>query len=647
MDFFGAQARARQQSRLLTWAFAGCVLAVVLVLDIIVLSALRIPHSGGAQREASLMQWAALHPGSVLLVSLALGGFICTASLFRLMQLREGGGQVARSLGGTRVDLSTPDPRHRMLHNVVEEMALAAGMPVPEVYVLEQEEGINAFAAGHTPANAAIAVTRGALQNLNRDQLQGVIAHEFSHILNGDMRLSMRLIGLTFGLMAVATAGRMLIRLSSHGRRSAAPVLMLGFGVAAIGQVGFWAGRFLQAWISRKRECLADASAVQFTRNPAGLRDALIRSAAVGKQRFANAAMEEVAHMLFLSGHRHWLATHPPLLERVRALDPHVNQAQLDTLLRRSRAEWERSRSDAAQAPVDNTLSSREAMLATLGTAVPAAAALIAATAGDPGARHLDHAVAIRQALPDELRGNAHDPEQAQALMLALVVFSDPAQHERQLEVITRRLGDSMGRRVQQTAEKSAALSPMLRLPAVLQLFPALRTLTAGDRLQLVQLLHELMRMDGRLSAFDFALEKLVIRAMGAQGELAEPHGKLGLADCTAQLGVVFAVLARHGAGDAAQTRQAYEAGMARLLPRNRPAYDVIDDWAIFDQALEDLCALQVAAKQLVIEALVHTIAHDEVLTPPEAELLRAVCAVLECPLPPVLPPDSTTRLNG
>jgi Zn-dependent protease with chaperone function/uncharacterized tellurite resistance protein B-like protein len=642
MDFFGAQARARQQSRLLTWGFAGCVLAVVLVLDIILLSALRISQSAGVQREpfeASLIQWAALHPGTVLLVSLAVGGFICTASLFRLMQLREGGGQVARSLGGTRVDHSTPDPRRRMLHNVVEEMALAAGMPVPEVYVLEQEEGINAFAAGHTPANAAVAVTRGALLNLNREQLQGVIAHEFSHILNGDMRLSMRLIGLTFGLMAVATAGRMLMRFSSHGRRSAAPVLMLGLGVIAIGQIGFWAGRFLQAWISRKRECLADASAVQFTRNPEGLRDALIRSAAIGKQHFASAAMEEVAHMLFLSGTRHWLATHPPLLERVQALDPQVNQAQLDAMLRRSQAEWARSRNEAAQAPVDKPMPSRKAMLATLGTAVPAAAAVIAATTGDPRARHLEHAVAIRQALPDELRGNPDDPEQAQALILALLVFSDASQHERQLEAITARLGDSMALRVRQAAKISTTLSPMLRLPAVLQLFPSLRTLTAGDRLQLVRLLRELMRMDGRLSAFDFALEKLVSRSLGAHDSPVEPREKLGLADCTAQLGVVFAVLAKHGARDATQARQAYEAGMARLLPRERPAYGVIDDWTAFDQALEDLCALQIAAKQLVIEALVRTIAHDEILTPAEAELLRTVCAVLECPLPPVLPP--------
>jgi Zn-dependent protease with chaperone function len=648
MDFFGAQDRARHQSRLLTWGFAGCVLGVVLVLDIVVLSALRISHSVGAHREPfgpSLAQWATLHPGTVLLVSLVAGGFIGAASMFRMMQLRDGGGYVARNLGGVRVERSTPDPRRRMLHNVVEEMALAAGMPVPEVYVLEQEEGVNAFAAGHTPANAVVAVTRGALQKLNRDQLQGVIAHEFSHILNGDMRLSMRLTGLVFGLMALATAGRMLIRFSAHGRRSGAPVLLLGFGVAAIGQTGFWAGRFLQAWISRKRECLADASAVQFTRNPDGIRDALIRAAAFGNQPYTNASMEEVAHMLFFSGRRHWLATHPPLLERVQALDPHVNQAELESMLRRSLAEWERSRGEEPVVAAGEQKPVRDAMLAVLGAAVPASAALITSTAGDPEPRHLEHAVALRKMLPDELRGNADDPEQAQALMLALLVFADPSLHERQLELITTRSGAAMAGRVRQAAEKAASLPPILRLPAVLQLFPALRTLLAGDRLAFIQLLQELMRMDGRLSVFDYALEKLVTRGLGTNGRLREPHGRLGLEDLAPQLGVVFMVLAKHGASDPVQARQAYEAGMAPLLPRHRPAYSIMDDWATaFDRALEDLCALQITAKQLLIEGLVRTIAHDDMLAVPEAELLRAICAVLECPLPPVLFAGSGAR---
>jgi hypothetical protein len=228
--------------------------------------------------------------------------------------------------------------------------------------------------------------------------------------------------------------------------------------------------------------------------------------------------------------------------------------------------------------------------------------------------------------------------------MLALLVFSDPAPHERQLAVIATKSSAAMARRVQHAAEKAASLPPMLRLPAVLQLFPALRTLGAGDRLHFIQLLQELMHMNARLSVFDYTLEKLVTRGLATQAVPREPHGKLGLEDRAAQLGVIFAVLALHGTRDPVQARQAYEAGMASLLPRNRPAYSVIDNWtATFDRALEELCALQIHAKQLLIEGLVRTIAHDELLTPPEAELLRAICAVLECPLPPLLPPDAAT----
>jgi Zn-dependent protease with chaperone function len=639
MDFFGAQAQARRQSRLLSWGFAACVTAVILVLNFVVLTALRIGYATGENAEpyrGSLTEWALLHPGAVFLTTLIVGGFIGAASLFRILQLREGGGYVARSVGGVRVERGTPDPKRRQLHNIVEEMALASGVPMPEIYVLEQEEGINAFAAGHTPANAAVAVTRGALQRLNREQLQGVIAHEFSHILNGDMRLSIRLMGLVFGLMAVALVGRTLMRFSGSDEKRAMPVLMLGLGIAVIGQIGFWGGRILQAWISRKRECLADASAVQFTRNPDGLRDALIRAAAFGsKRRYASAAMEEVAHMLFVPGAQAWLATHPPLLERISALDPQVNQGQLDSMIRRAQAEWERNQVTAESSDHD----SRNAT-STNRSSVPAAAALIAATTGDPQARHLDHAVAVRRALPASLRVDADAPEQAQVLMLALVAFADPTQRDQQLKFIAEQLGQPVADAVQRAATTAIMLPPLLRLPAVLQLFPALRQLSADERLKLAQLLQHLTRMDGRISVFEYALEKLVTRGLAMQLRPRDPHGSRNLAACSRELSVVFAVLARHGARDQEQAHYAYEAGLAPLLPRERPAYNVIESWVpAFDEALERLAELQVAAKQLLIEGLVRTIAHDELLAPEEAELLRAICAVLECPMPPVLPP--------
>jgi Zn-dependent protease with chaperone function len=641
MDFFGAQARARQQSRLLGWAFALTLLMVILSLDLVVLALLRVYYASGRQGEpfgASLTAWSFDHPGTVLLTSLLVGGFVGVASLTRMLQLREGGGYVARAVGGVRVDRGTPDPKRRMLSNIVDEMALASGIPAPEIYVLEQEDGINAFAAGHTPANAAVAVTRGALMKLNRDQLQGVIAHEFSHVLNGDIRISIRLMGLVFGLMAVALVGRTLLRLARHGDKRAAPILMMGLGIAAIGQIGFWGGRLLQAWISRQRECLADASAVQFTRNPDGLRDALVRAAALSeRRRFANASMEQVAHMLFVSGTPRLLATHPPLLQRLQALDPHINQEQLESMMRRAQAQW---RESAAQMQTEaQAKGAGSTLLPQPRSGVPASAERIAATTGLPGPQHLAFAVALRQALPDSLRASAAAPEHARCLLLALVASEDAQLRQQQLALITQRLGAEVETAVRALIGQAHSLQPLQRLPAVLQLFSALRALPLTERMSLSVLLHDMLVCDGKLSVFEYSLEKLAMRALNPEAAAAPPHGGLGLEDSVEQLGVVFAVLARHGARNADHARRAYEAGIAPLLPRMRPAYNIIEDWVpVFDTALDFLRALQPAAKQMLIGGLVRTIAHDKWLAPEEAELLRAICGVLECPLPPVLP---------
>lgn len=645
MDFFGAQARARQQSRLLGWAFALTLLLVVLSLNVVVLTLLRVYFAVGKHAEpfgASLTEWSYAHPGTVFITSLLVGGFVGVASLTRMLQLREGGGYVARAVGGVRVERGTPDPRRHMLSNIVDEMALASGIPAPEIYVLEQEDSINAFAAGHTPANAAIAVTRGALLKLNREQLQGVVAHEFSHVLNGDIRISIRLMGLVFGLMAVSIAGRTLMRLAGTGDKKAGHVLLLGLVIAAIGQIGFWGGRLLQAWISRQRECLADASAVQFTRNPDGLRDALVRAAALSdSRRFTNPAMEQVAHMLFVSGSPRLLATHPPLLQRLQALDPNVNAAQLESMMRRAQAQW---RDTAALQPsIPPAAAVMEPVFTDLPApaprGVPASAERIAATTGLPGPQHLAFAVALRQALPDSLRASAAAPEQARALLLALVLGEDADLRQQQLALVTQRLGQAEAQAVRELAGRARALPPLQRLPAVLQLFAALRALPAAERLSLSTLLHHMLAADGRLSVFEYSLEKLALRALNPQMATTAPHGGLGLEDRRNQLGVVFTVLARHGARNAEEARRAYEAGIAPLLPRIRPAYNIIEDWVpVFDPALDSLRALQAPAKQLVIEGLVRTIAHDDWLAPEEAELLRAICGVLECPLPPVLP---------
>ena len=268
MNFYARQTEARQQTRRLVVLFVLALLAVTAAMNFVVLTVLASLEGNGILLPRA--QWLATHPGTIVGTSLLVLALIGLSSLYKSAALREGGGVVARTLGGTRVDRNLDDPLRRRLFNVVEEMAIASGVPLPEIYVLEHEAGINAFAAGHSAANAAVAVTRGALEKLNRAELQGVIAHEFSHVLNGDMRLNTQLIGIVFGLLVVSLIGRTVLRLSPRSSRKggAALIVLAAAAVMVLGYVGVFFGRMIQAAVSRQRERLADASAVQFTREP-------------------------------------------------------------------------------------------------------------------------------------------------------------------------------------------------------------------------------------------------------------------------------------------------------------------------------------------------------------------------------------------
>jgi len=321
MDFFAEQDRARRAGRWLLLGF-GCALAACIVLVYLAL----LPMTAGEYGD-EIALW---QPGLFLIVALAVGGVIGGGSAWKVAALAAGGGEaVARTLGGRLVARNTTDAAERRLINLADEMAIAAGIPAPPVYVLEDETAINAFAAGDHPRAAVVAVTRGALDRLTRDELQGVIAHEFSHILNGDMRLNMRLVGVLHGLFMLAGAGRVLLR-SGGGRSSGKDkngLVVLGLVLVVAGYLTGLAGRLVRAAVSRQREFLADASAVQFTRNPQGLLGAL-HKVAQQASGLAHGQGEAVSHMLFdgrssasaLRSAGGLLATHPPLAERIEVL---------------------------------------------------------------------------------------------------------------------------------------------------------------------------------------------------------------------------------------------------------------------------------------------------------------------------------------
>jgi Zn-dependent protease with chaperone function len=709
VDFYSRQAAARGQTRWLIFAFIVALLAVALALDFVLFTFLagRSHYYG-----LSALDYARDNPEQVVVCTLLVMGVLGLASLYKSMELRGGGGVVARSLGGVPVSSDTADLKRKRLLNVVEEMAIASGVPMPEVYVLEQEPGINAFAAGHTPANAAVTVTQGALDRLSRDELQGVIGHEFSHVLNGDMRLNVQLMGWVFGLFVIGLIGRMILEVSPRNRRNSGGLVALGFAVMVLGYIGLMAGRILQAAVSRQRERLADASGVQFTRNPQGLKGALVKIAALPEGSALVAAdAEQAAHMFFAEGLSRVFATHPPILERIRELDPHFDPRELeaaaaepdqdptaaevaghpaagagagsaavtsglgaapgspsaDAGLAAATSGFSGTTSGPAVArgrvaggglgglgqiahPGSASVSRMAGATASGGTAAADAAWQGAATSNSPAAHfatqvgqpdmaHIVHAQAVRLALPPPIRELTESPGGAQALVIALLISNDPAVRDQQLAMLAKSANSASVAVIQRVIPLAQALDRMLRLPTLQRAFPALRRSTVPQRKALAQLATELIHADARIDVFEFCLAKLLEMLLNDELDATAPHGTVTLEAATNEIALLFAVIAQVGTQDERAARESYEVGISTVLPMRRPPYAAVADWTRkLSAALPRLERLHPFAKKALIEGLVKTIANDELLMEEEAELLRTVCALLHCPLPPLLP---------
>ncbi|MGV8961657.1 MAG: M48 family metallopeptidase [Stenotrophomonas sp.] len=643
MNFFEHQAQARRSSSRLVLLFAAAVTAIVLAVDL------------------AVMVVAGPDPGVILFASLATLAVIGLGSLFRITQLRGGGALVAAQLGGVWVPEDTTDPALRRLRNVVEEIAIASGVPVPQLFVLADEPGINAFAAGYSPADAAIAVTRGAMERLNRDELQGVIAHEFSHILNGDMRLNIRLMGLLFGILMLSVIGkRVLMHMGAgsrlRGGRNGGPLLVLlvaGIVGIVIGSIGVFFGRLIKAAVSRQRELLADASAVQFTRQTQGLAGALKKIGGVveGSQLQDRAGVEEVSHMLFGEGRgfSSWFATHPPLVERIRLLDPSFNGEQLQQL----RGKW-------AAAPPDGL---EEDRLLGLAAGLPRAGSLppplppplplagsgarldpqqVVAQVATPGDDDCRRAMQLAGSLPEALQVLARDRASAMPLLMALLLDADPVVAARQREQVTVAMGEAATTAMLSIHESGLRdLHPALRLPLASLAFPALRSLPRPQLQQFHDCIGALTRADGRVSLFEYCLSKLLqVQVQAALDPSRHMHfGRRKTASVRQEFATLLAVVAQAGNPDAPQqARHAYLAGLGHILPQDHlpyapPAAGVL----ALDAVWAPLDALDPLAKQIVVEAVTATIGHNQRVNVAEAELLRMICGVLHCPLPALL----------
>ncbi len=654
MDFFAAEQRARKRTARLLVLFGFAVAGTVFAGYTATIVGLRVaghqarlgsPYgyrsedSGAADEEDPFWK-----PRVFLAVSLCTLAVIGLASLYKWSEYSTGGSAVAEGLGGRRVDPHTTDPHEHQLLNIVEEMAIASGLPVPAVYIMDEEPAINSFSAGLTSSDAVVTVTRGTLQKLSRDELQGVVAHEFSHILNGDMRMNVRVSAIIFGILVIGLAGRATLWSlrgarfgSSRGKGGGGVIAVLAIGLAllVIGYIGYFFGRLIQASVSRQREFLADASAVQFTRNPDGITGALkkIGGYAIGSTLETHRAAE-IGHFFFaqafVSNFGGLWATHPPLPARISAIDPRFdgNYIEPPEVVDVSKEPWSKVAHMPAAAP-----SPPPQALAAVGAALAAAAGTLTPE-GAAGAQ------AIRAQIPAGLRTAARSPHDAPILLYGLLLDPDEAVRQKQMASVAASPGSDALHALQQLDPALRQLKPAHKLVLLQLAMPALKALPPTALGSFAGTLDDLVQAQGRVSTFDFALQRLVLRALAVNRDPSAAITQIySFQAVTAEISVVLSALAHASSDDAAAAERAFAEGAAQLkLIQGSLSFlpEAESSLVKLDAALDKLATSSGPIKQRLLMAAAHVVSADGVLLTAAAELLRAVAASLDVPVPPM-----------
>lgn len=648
MNFFEHQDRAKR----MTWRLLGmlAVAMVVLVVAVYVV-AVGVEAAWHGRSGGGGVRW--VQPHLFAWVALGMCALVGVAAWSRTRALDAGGGTVALALGGRQLLPARAQDEERVLLNVVEEMAIAAGLPVPFVFVLEGEPGINAFAAATTSADAAIAVTRGALTHLSRDELQGVIGHEFSHLLHGDSQLNLRLVGLLHGLIALSQAGVLLMRIGSGARpvgitrrRGAWPFFLVGLALFFVGGLGQLAARIIKAAVSRQREFLADAAAVQFSRNPDGLAGALRKIEALAEHGSLRAdAAGEFSHLFFANALAEgWLAgffaTHPPLSERIRRLRPGwlAQRPRGGTGPGRTSAD---PRQRAAPAPVSALPAG---FMDDLGGRFALAPESIVARVGAPTAADGQWSSVALAALPPELREATEEPFDALALLFALLLQDEAPVWATQEAILLRLAPHGMAARSQGLRPALAKLDGRLRLPLVELLMPALRRLSGAQGEAVLKCVDALAAADDQHSVFEYALRRMLMRRLlGHLEDTASRSAQLvAVQPLAASSAIVLSALAWAGHERPQAVGVAFRAAAARLPPAVRSRCQLREKEACtfgaLDAALDRIGAAVPHARAAFIDACAHCVAADGAVTVEEAELLRTVAEAVGCPIPPLVP---------
>jgi len=656
MDFFERQRHVRAASKRMVVLFILAVLGITAMVNLPFIAAAEFKQRGTVTPER-LIELSATVSSAVLLL-------ITAVTIVRMLMLRQGGGvKVAESLGAVRVPDMPTDLALKRYRNVVEEIAIASSTPVPVLYYLPNDAGINAFAAGYTPADAAVCVTQGSLDRLNRDELQGVIAHEFSHIVNGDMRLSIRLIGVLAGITALAVIGRTVMYWGSSDDDDdggfGIALAVLGLVLVAAGWIGVFFGRLIKAAVGRQRESLADASAVQFTRQTAGLTGALKKIGGLeAGSVLRSPKTENVSHMLFGEGVKRLsgfsfsslYATHPPLIKRIQALEPDFTPTNLEQL----REHWrfqppngleEDARMGLAAAPAQQAPRVQQAAPAQQAAAAQQApprrpgAREYTAAVGNPTAASYQAGVRIRKQIPQNLADLARNPATAVPLIYGLIFDRNQQVRQAQHGIVAKYHGKQMADDSWRCAAELVNLDPSLRLPLASIAFPALRGRPDADARVVTSVLGELINADGQIDIFEYCLGTLVFVGLHEAVTSGSPwkSRRQSLASAQSAVCCLIAVLAQTGNSDPRVAATAFQAGIAVAYPQARIPFQPVQGVLALEQVWPVIDGLEGNDKATLVTAVVTTVTADRVVTEAESELLRTVCGVLHCPVPPVI----------
>ena len=640
MNFFEHQDKAKSNTFKLLLLFILSVAAVIAAVYAIVM--ILFVYSGEAGPPPETISVTDLWNIEVF-VGVALGLLLImgTATLYKISQLSKGGGFIAESLGGRLILRSTKDFNEKKFLNVVEEMAIASGTPTPSVYVLDEEEGINAFAAGFSSSDAAVAATRGCIDQLNRDELQGVIAHEFSHIFNGDMRLNVRLIGFLSGIMALGVIGYFIIRATLYGRnRKGSQLALLGLALVILGYGGFFMGRIIQSAVSRQREYLADASAVQFTRNPNGISGALKKIGGyLSGSRVTSPVAQETSHMFFgnavSSLFGSIFSTHPPLKERIKRIDAGFD-VDLGETMETAGAAAPAAAVAGAQAAGFTGGATRKA------SEFRAKASELVDRVGVVSLENVDHGSALIAAIPGDIRNELGSPMGAALIVCGLLLDEDREARRRQVELLGEAAPKPFVQEMRKVGRALRFIDPSLRLPLVDLALPALRQLSPAQFNALIKYIDILARADGKITLFEFSLEKVIEFRLRAVFE--KPSGNIKynrISEIREDVVRLLSALAHAADENDEKARKTFLSALDRLPGSAAGAKLSPRDENIFESmgpVLDKLSLSSLGVKRAVFDACAHCVLYDGVVNIDEAELLRVIAYCMELPLPPFLP---------